>query len=150
MNHEASPLIHGPTHESPGGRNPLNPVAETQLRRRPRIPSHQCSGGEAPLGAWARQTAISGGRRPIESRCRSAVAPQGTALHLTRHREPGGKPLDSRPDTRKSKRSKPIEPSCRNAIARHAAITQSPMSRGREAAWNMGPTHCEFKGSTTN
>ena len=65
---------------SPGGRNPLNPVAEMLLRRRPRLPSHRCPGGEEPLGTWARHTASSEGRRPTEPRCRSAIALKGNAI----------------------------------------------------------------------
>ena len=36
VNQEARPLILGSTHERPGGRNPLNPIAKTLPRRMPR------------------------------------------------------------------------------------------------------------------
>ena len=74
------PIDSRPDTRSPGGRNPLNPVAEMQQCRRPRLPNHRCPRGEKPLGTCARHTASSGGRRPTESHCRNAIALQIRAI----------------------------------------------------------------------
>ena len=98
-------MVHGPTQEGPGGQSPLNDVAETLPRRRPRIPSHRCrrSRNSQSMGTTNSESRRS---KPIEPRCRDApraASPANTVADVVgaetprawarRSAKPGDKPL---------------------------------------------------------